>query len=149
MTEPGFITVTIQNPSGGRLDVSAQRTPCSQLVLAPSVRTTPSGNPVFDGGFTLVHTPTGRRVAASGDPASLLGLARRLAWFDGDLDVLADSDNAGIRDSVEEIVRQWRIDEAVAEMWKGPRDRSTIRASDTRSQGNARGRGRRVRALRS
>lgn len=114
MTGPGFVTVTVEVPGGERISVSAQRTVCSQLVVAPWVRITAAGDAAFGGGgFCLVYAPTGRRVASARSAEALCVLAERLAWFGGMVDpaLLADPANAGVRCSLESIVQQWRADE--------------------------------------
>jgi hypothetical protein len=115
-----FGVVGVEVSAGHRVEVSAQLTGCADLVIAPSVWITASGQPAFDDAdFTLVQASTAHPVASANRPQALLDLARRLSWFDPqiiDPDYLADPANAGVLASIKELLQQWRAEEARADI---------------------------------
>lgn len=114
-----FTTVRVEAAAGQWLEVSGQPTVCPYLAITPCVQILPSGEAVFEGSrLCLIHTPSGRRLAVADTSEALLDLSRRLSWFDGtalDPGRLADPANEGIVESLRELLRQWRIDEASAD----------------------------------
>lgn len=88
----------------------ADSTACATLVVIPGQ---PDASPLAEvrlGRFTLLHSPSGRRIAAADEPAALHHLAQQLAWFDSnatDPRYLEDPANADLCESLRELLRQW------------------------------------------
>ncbi|GAB5008979.1 hypothetical protein MAHJHV63_34090 [Mycobacterium avium subsp. hominissuis] len=87
-----------------------ESTACAPLVI---IDDQPHASPVIRAGasqFTLLHRPSGWRVAAAADPAALHRLAHQLAWFGvnaTDPCYLSDPANADICESIRELLQQW------------------------------------------
>lgn len=93
---------------GGRPQYRSRMTACPNLMIVPCSRTA-TATRQDEGEFWLVHTPSGRRIPVCGTPGALAELARQLAWFAEVLDpaFLASPVNAGVRDSLRELLRAW------------------------------------------
>lgn len=100
MTSP-FVLQAVLIPGGGSMTVTAQRTDCPSVVIAPNVGVDHNGAAVLTGSLALVHTETGQRIVESSWPDPLYDLASRLSSLDWS--VIPPVQAA-------EVVRQWRLD---------------------------------------
>lgn len=85
-------------------------TACAPLVIILGKPNVSPTTRAAVGQFTLLHWPSGRRVAAADEPAALHHLALQLAWFDDnatDPSYLDDPANADIGESLRELCQQW------------------------------------------
>lgn len=111
-----FVQQSIPLASGGSLTVPGQKTPCTHLVITPTVGKHSAGGPLeLLGGLSLTHTLTGRSIANRQYAAPLTELAERLSHFNWDFtdpDHFTKPENATEYEAVQTAWREWSMADA-------------------------------------